>query len=124
MMTTIAPWLSVLDADAAVAFYMTAFGAAELEQLQDDEGHIVVAQLAIDGAPFWVQHDIDSSPASVAGVSVRMIVTVDEPDPLFARAVAAGAIPLAPMHTEHGWRSGKVSDPFGHQWEFSKKLGE
>jgi PhnB protein len=28
------------------------------------------------------------------------------------------------MADEHGWRLGRVFDPFGHEWEIGKPLGE
>jgi hypothetical protein len=34
----------------------------------------------------WVQRDLDSSPEAVNGISVRMILTVGDPDAVFARA--------------------------------------
>ena len=77
--TSIAPWLSVPNGDAAVEFYMASFAAAPLERLEDDAGHIVVAQLSLGGARFWVQTDFNSSPAALGGISVRMIVTVAIP---------------------------------------------
>jgi len=119
---SIAPWLSVPDGDAALDFYTRAFGAVELEQLPDETGHIVVAQLALGQARFWLQQDDDSSPAALGGISVRMIVIVDDPDGHFARAVANGATQVASMHNAHGWRTGRVVDPFGHHWEFATPL--
>jgi PhnB protein len=120
---SIAPWLSVPDGQAAVEFYTAAFGAVPLERLEDDAGRVVVAQLSLGGARFWVQMDIDSSPATLGGISVRMIVAVADPDQLFERAVAGGATQISSMHDAHGWRTGRVSDPFGHHWEFAKPLG-
>jgi PhnB protein len=120
--TSIAPWLSVPDGKAALEFYTTAFGAVELERLEDDAGHVVVAQLALGEARFWLQMDVESTPTALGGISVRMIVTVSNPDQVFGRAVAKGATTLSSMHDERGWRTGRVSDPFGHQWEFAKRL--
>ena len=119
----IAPWLSVADATAAVDFYARAFGAVELERLEGEPGVVEVAQLAIDGAIFWVQRDADASP-EVGGCrsSVRMILMVDDPDAVFARAVAAGATPLVPIGEEHGWRVGRLADPAGHHWEIGRPL--
>src|SRR5262249_34115692 len=120
--TSIAPWLSVPDGDAALAFYTASFGAVELERLEDDAGKVVVAQLSLGQARFWLQADAESTPAALGGISVRMIVTVSDPDQLFERAVSAGATNVAAMHDAHGWRTGRVSDPFGHHWEFAKQL--
>jgi PhnB protein len=118
----IAPWLAVRDADGAVAYYKRAFGAVELYRLAGDEATIAVAQLSIGGAVFWVQHDVDASPKGRGAESVRMILSVEDPDAVFERAIAAGAAVVAPMHEEHGWRTGRVTDPFGHDWEMSKQL--
>lgn len=45
--TSISPWLSVPDGDAALQFYTASFGAVELERLEDDTGKVVVAQLSL-----------------------------------------------------------------------------
>ena len=120
--TTIAPWLAVRDAQEALDFYRAAFGAVEMDRLDDDEGKPAVARLSIDGATFWIQDDVDASPVAPGVGSVRMVLSVEDPDALFDRAVGAGATSVAPVHEEHGWRTGRVTDPFGHDWEFSKQL--
>jgi PhnB protein len=120
-MTSISPWLSVGDATEALAFYRAAFGAVESDLLEED-GAVIVVRLSIDGADFWVQHDPDTSPEAVGGMSVRMILTVDDPDSMFARAVAAGATVVAPVHEDHGWRVGRIADPSGHHWEIGRRL--
>jgi PhnB protein len=118
----IAPWLSVADGHAAVGFYRAAFGAAELERLED-AGRVVVARLAIGGADFWVQEDPEGDPHALGDRSpVRMILTVDDPDAMLARAVAAGARQVAPVHEDHGWRVGRLADPSGHHWEVGRRL--
>jgi PhnB protein len=120
--TSIAPWLSVNQATEAVDYYKAAFGAVERYRLEDDMGKVVVAQLAIEGADFWLQEDIDSSPASLDRQSIRLILTVDDPDAVFEQAIAAGATQIFAVSEEHGWRTGRVADPFGHHWEMSKPL--
>jgi PhnB protein len=120
--TSIAPWLSVDDGAAAVDYYKTAFGAVDVYRLDDDDGKVVVAQLTLGTAAFWVQEDGESSPRSRGSSPVRMIVTVSDPDTMFEQAVAAGASSVARVHEEYGWRTGRVTDPFGHDWEFSRPL--
>jgi PhnB protein len=117
----IAPWLAVRDAQKAVDYYQAAFGAIEVYRLPADDGSLAVAQLSVGGAVFWVQGDSNATPAG-AGGSVRMILSVDDPDSVFERAVGAGAAVVAPVHEEYGWRTGRVTDPFGHDWEMSKQL--
>src|SRR5260370_40824015 len=118
--TSIAPWLSVNRATEAVDYYKAAFGAVERYRLEDDAGSVVVGQLAIEGADFWLQEDVDSSPKSLDRRSVRMILTVDDPDVMFAQAIAAGATEVFAVSEEHGWRIGRIADPFGHHWEIGK----
>ena len=119
----IAPWLSVADATKAVEYYKAAFGALELERLEDEAGSVVVAQLSIVGADFWVQQDGETDPHALGDRSpVRMILTVEDPDAVFAQAVGAGAREVAPITEGHGWRIGRVADPSGHHWEIGKPL--
>ena len=118
--TTIAPWLTVNDAQKAVDFYAAAFGAVEIYRLEGDDGKVAVAQLEVDGAPFWVQDDSDASGSG----SVRMILSAEDPTSAFDRAVAAGATEVSPVSDDYGWRTGRVTDPFGYDWELSRKLTE
>lgn len=115
-MTGLMPWLSVTDATAAVDFYTEGFGAVVVEQLEHD-GVVEVACLRIDTAEFWVQRSDDP----VDGSTVRMIMEVEDPDVVFDRAVAAGATVLASMHEGHGWRTGRLRDPAGIQWEPARR---
>jgi PhnB protein len=123
---TIAPMLSVRRGASAVDFYEAAFGATVLFRLDGDDGG-VVAQLAVDGADFWVADESPAhqnfSPESLGGGSVRMVMVVADPDAMFDKAVAAGASPVSPVSDQpYGWRVGRVVDPFGHHWEIAKPL--
>ena len=122
---SIAPWLSVRGGARAVAFYKSAFGAAEVFRLDGPDG-TVVARLSVDGAEFWLGDESPEhgnfSPESLGGGSVRMILTVADPDAVFARAVAAGATQVHAVSEGHGWRVGRVVDPFGHHWEIARQL--
>ena len=119
---SIAPWLSVSDALRAVAFYQAAFGAVTRYRLDGENGTIAVAQLSIGDAAFWVQHEVDAGQKGRGAPSLRLILSVDDPDSVFEQAVVAGAAVVASVHEEYGWRSGRVADPFGHDWEISKQL--
>jgi PhnB protein len=117
---SLAPWLSVRDGARAVEFYKAAFGACETYRIEDPTG-AVVSRLSIDGAEFWLSDESPEhgnfSPESLGGGSVKMLLTVLEPHAIFARATAAGAGVVHHVHEEHGWRVGRVVDPFGHHWE-------
>lgn len=92
--TSIAPWLAVSDAQEAVDFYRSALGAVEVDRLED-HGRVVVAQLSLAGAAFWVQGDPDASPDAPGVGTVRMILSVEDPGSVFDRAVVAGATVVA-----------------------------
>jgi PhnB protein len=119
----VAPWLAVRDGARAVAYYREALGALEEYRLDGDDGRVIVVRLTIGGAAFWLQEDPENSPRPGGPVPVRLVLTVDDPAAWFARAVAAGATEVAPVHEAHGWRTGRVRDPFGHDWEFSRPVG-
>jgi PhnB protein len=120
--TAIAPWLSVRGGAQAVEFYRAAFGAVELHRVDDPDGN-VVARLALGRAEFWLSDEspaYDSVSPGPAGASVRMILTVADPDAVFAQALKAGAEEISPITEGHGWRVGRLRDPFGHQWEIGR----
>ena len=121
-MASVAAWLSVRRGAEAVEYYKAAFGARELHRHENDSGEIV-AQLAIGEAIVWIADDADHSPDSPGGGSARFILTVDDPDALFARAIAAGGTVVNDMYEDHGWRSGRLTDPAGHDWEIARQLG-
>jgi PhnB protein len=125
MTTSIAPLLSVRRGAKAVEFYKAAFGAEELFRLDAPDG-AVVAQLSVEGAEFWVADEspehFNFSPESVGGGTVRLVMVVEDPDAVFERAVAAGAKVVWAVGEQHGWRVGRVVDPFGHHWEIGKPL--
>jgi len=125
--TTIAPMLSVRNGARAVDFYKAAFGATELFRIDAEDGG-VVAQLSVDGGEFWLADESPEhsnfSPESLGGGTVRMVMTVEDPDAAFDRAVAAGAKEVWPVANRYGWRLGRVVDPSGHHWEIGKPLRE
>lgn len=122
---SVAPMLSVRNGVAAVAFYRTAFGATEFYHQEDPDG-AVVSRLSIEGAEFWVSDESPEhnnfSPETLSGGTVRIILTVPDPDAVFARAIAAGAREVFPVEEAHGWRLGRIVDPFGHHWEIGHLL--
>ena len=124
-MTSIQPQLWVDSAPAAIAFYVDAFGASVTHRV--GIGDDVVAQLAVEGASFWVSAAAADrgrfSPAAIQGSTGRTLLVVDEPEPLVRRAIAAGACSISPVAQEHGWLVGRIRDPFGHEWEIGRPIG-
>ena len=130
--TTLAPMLSVRNGAKAVDFYKSAFGVTEVFRIESPDG-AVVAHLRIGpaegAAEFWVADEspeyLNFSPESLGGATARMVLTVADPDAVFAAAVAAGAEVVSPVQDQdYGWRVGRVVDPFGHHWEIGKPLAQ
>ena len=143
MLASLAPWLTVADGHRALAFYRSAFGAEVVYRHDGDDGSLIV-RLAVDGAEWWVSGGAagagdatgaagaapGSGPAAGSaetasppgGDSVRMILTVADPDAMFARALGAGATEVFPVGEGHGWRLGRLVDPFGLHWEVGRPL--
>ena len=122
---SIAPWLSVPDGAKAIDFYKSAFDATEAYRLDDPGGGLVV-RLSVGGAEFWISQespeDRKPSPDPVGGGSIRMILTVADPDAVFSRSLKAGATEVFPVGEGHGWRLGRLVDPFGLHWEIGHPL--
>jgi PhnB protein len=125
--TSIAPMLSVRNGVKAIEFYEAAFGASVLFRVDADDG-AVVARLSVGDAEFWLADESPAhanySPESLGGGSVRMIMTVCDPDAAFERAVTAGATVVWPVSNQYGWRLGRIVDPYGHHWEIGKPLAD
>src|SRR3954462_14577901 len=115
--------LSVRRGREALAFYEAAFGA-HVDYLVG--GEEIVAQLSVGDATFWVSDESPEhgnfSPETVGGCTTRMLLIVEDPSAVVASAVAAGASLVHPVVEEHGWRLGRVLDPFGHHWEIGKPV--
>lgn len=125
MSYSIQPWLSVRNSKRALEFYKRAFDAIETYHLEGP-GESIVAQLSINGAMFWLSDESPGSgsfsPETVKGGTVRMILITDEPERLFDKAVKAGASEVFPVGVSHGWKLGRLVDPFGHHWEIGHLL--
>ena len=127
MQAGIVPELSVRRGRAAVEFYKTAFGAVEVYRVNGTDQHEdVVAQLSVGNASFGVSDESPAhgnfSPESLGGATTRVLLIVEDPESVVARAVAAGATRIYPVGEEHGWLLGRIEDPFGHHWEIGKPL--
>jgi len=124
-MTSIQPELWVANPGEAVAFYEAAFGATVLHRV--GSGDDIVAQLAVGEAAFWVASASATmkrlSPRAIDGATSRTLLVVDDPERVVRQALAAGATESSPVSEEHGWRLGRIVDPFGHEWEIGMPLG-
>ncbi len=124
-MTSIQPELWVDRAGTAVAFYEEAFGATTVHRVGDGED--IVAQLVVGDAAFWVAAASPAmkrlSPQTIGGATSRTLLVVEDPKKVVRQAVRAGATEASAVRDEHGWRLGRIIDPFGHEWEIGRPLG-
>ncbi|MGO9343308.1 MAG: VOC family protein [Acidimicrobiales bacterium] len=123
---SITPVLTVIDAEAAVSFYMRAFGAEEVVRNSYPDGRIV-AEMSVGDARFRVADEAvesgDVSPRTLNGTTVRINLFFEDPDGFVARAVANGAVEVAPVADQsYGLRQGRIADPFGHHWLIGRPL--
>ncbi len=117
---SLAPWLSLPDAAKAIRFYIKAFDARETYRLDVPDG-TVIARLSVNGAEFWVADGNTEFP--LGGTSIRMILTVPDPEAAFKKALKAGAREIYPVAESHGWKIGRLEDPFGLHWEIGIPAG-
>lgn len=121
------PYLAVHDAARAIAFYQTAFGAAERYRLTDSpSGKVGHAELTVNGSLIMLADEFPGfakSPATLGGTPLKFCLMVENADVAFHRAVAAGAEVVRPVNDEfYGYRCGTVRDPFGHEWMLQHEI--
>lgn len=115
------PYLCVSDAAAAIAFYTKVFGAAEGLKLTEPSGKIGHVELDFDGTTIMVSDAFPeygvSAPQPGDQATMAIHLHVDNADEVIDRAVAEGAEVVHPPNDHfYGERSGRIRDPFGHEW--------
>ncbi|MEV4512739.1 VOC family protein [Dactylosporangium sp. NPDC049525] len=121
------PTLRATDARALIRFLVDAFGFRETVVHGEGDrvdhaqlawppgGGIMLGSVRDDDGPGWPLR---------AGTFGAYVVT-DEPDALYARAVAAGATVHKELtDTDYGSREFSVRDPEGNLWSFGTYRGE
>ena len=119
--TDIKHWqtMSFRDTDAMGA-WLAAIGFHEHATYRDeaDPSVVVHGEWVWDGGGIMGGTDSEGSPITPPGQAACYLV-VDDPDALFGRAVAAGAVVDRPMaDQDYGGRGGSVRDPEGNHWSF------
>ena len=92
------------------------------EQAEEDLLHLA----GVDISETMVNEATRFNAAQITDRRVELCVgtssNIPFPDAAFDRAVDAGATIVWPVRNGHGWRLGRVVDPFGHHWEIGKPL--
>jgi PhnB protein len=120
------PYLSVVNAAAAIEFYKRAFGAMELMRMVGPDGRVGHAEIKIGTALLMLADEHPEmnfrSPKSlgIAQSPVGIHLYVDDVDAVYERALRAGATALrAPADQFYGDRNAQLRDPSGHVWYVS-----
>jgi len=128
----LSPHLVVDDANAAIDFYVKAFGAVEVGRIPGPDGKLIHGAVQIDGATVMLADDFPEmsggksmTPKSLGGTPVTIHLTVTDVETRFQQAVDAGATVVMPLEDKFwGDRYGIVRDPFGHQWSLGQPVRE
>jgi uncharacterized glyoxalase superfamily protein PhnB len=121
---SLTPHLFVRDADGAVAFYRSAFGAAELLRNRLPDGRVLFVELAVGPARLLLSQETPTlgalAPPTIGGTPVLLHLEVQDPDAVARQAVDLGAVVEIPVQEMFwGERYGVLRDPYGHRWALS-----
>ncbi len=121
---TLTPYLAVDDAAQAIDFYKRAFGANERVRMPAPDGKVGHAELEIGNGLVMVSDPFPQAtskpPKELGGTTAVFFMYVDDVDAAVQQAVDAGATLTSPVENMFwGDRSGRIADPFGHQWQLA-----
>jgi len=109
------------DPDAAMGWLQHAFGFERHEDVRDEEGNVVHAELALGGAVVMLSAAAAGREPfrSLAAGGSLVYCAVEDIDALYERAREAGAeIALELTDTDYGSRDFTARDPEGNLWAF------
>ena len=109
--------MSFREADTMMG-WLSAIGFTEHATYRDEQNHVVHAEwLWPGGGGIMFGADTNGTVHNVGGSAAYLIT--EDPDPIFDKAVAAGATVVREMaDQDYGGRSGSVEDPEGNHWSF------
>jgi PhnB protein len=124
---SLTPYLVVNDAKKAIEFYRRAFGAEEIMRNDGPGGKITHAELKIGDSMLMLSDEMpgsgNRSPKALGGSPVGIFFYTDDVDRIFKQAVSAGAkADQEPSDMFWGDRYGKLTDPFGHNWNLATHI--
>jgi PhnB protein len=120
------PYLICKNAEAAIDFYVRAFGAVELYRI-GEPGMVGHAEIKLGSAIIMLADEYPPlgalSPETIGGSPVSLMVYVEDVDEFTEKAVTEGLQVLRPVEDQfYGDRVGYFVDPFGHKWSFATHL--
>ena len=118
---TFYPGLHYRDADAAMSWLERTLGFERREDIRDDDGNVVHAELRLgSGIVMLSTAGIGREPfRSLPAGAALIYCAVEDVDSLYERARAAGAdIAMELTDTDYGSRDFTARDPEGKLWAF------
>jgi PhnB protein len=127
--TSIAPYLFVDDAKAAIEFYKRAFDATEHGLIEMPDGRVAHAEVKIGDTVMRLCDNLPifeaKAPSELGGTTVEVFHFVEDVDATVRRAEEAGAtVQAEPTNQFWGDRLGRLKDPFGHHWLIASRVAD
>jgi PhnB protein len=121
---TLTPYLSLDDAGKAIEFYKRAFGAEERVRMPAPDGRVAHAELQIGDSILMLsdmfEQSVGKTPKELGGTTIGLFMYVEDVDEVFKQAIDAGAkAKQEPEDQFWGDRFGRITDPFGHDWQIA-----
>ena len=124
------PYLSINDAEKAVAFYSRIFGVAPHLLLNMPDGRVMHCEFRVGNARFFLSEELPEhggtpSPTRLGATSVAIHLYVDDCDAMVETMTNNDStVLMAPTDMFWGERFARVRDPFGHEWGITTQLRE
>jgi predicted enzyme related to lactoylglutathione lyase len=120
-------YLAVVDARAAVDFYVASFGATRrADPIVMPDGRVGHVEVAIGDSVLMLADEFPEiglvAPVNRGGPTGSVRVEVPDPDAAVAAALAAGATLDRPVTDSPYGRGGTIIDASGHRWMVSKEV--
>ena len=124
------PYLSINDAEKAVAFYSRIFGVDPHLLLNMPDGRVMHCEFRVGNARFFLSEELPEhggtpSPTRLGATSVAIHLYVDDCDAMVETMTNNDStVLMAPADMFWGERFARVRDPFGHEWGITTQLRE
>ena len=124
----VVPYLSLIDAKEAVAFYSRVFETKPSLLLNMPDGRVMHCEFRMGDSRFFLSEELPEhggtpSPVSLGATTVAIHLYVDDCDAMVAHMESNGAeVVMVPTDVFWGERFARVRDPFGHEWGITTRL--
>jgi len=129
-MPDIYPRLAYNDERVAVEYLIRVFGFEEIREARMEQGDTMLAWLRTGTGVVMIGHANEevhqiTSPQTVGGTTVQMMVYVHDIDAHYAHAVDEGAAISMPVQDAfYGERRYEATDLEGHRWHFGERFAD